>query len=322
MLADALAKRIGAEIVSADSMQVYRGMDIGTAKTPIGQRGVTYHGIDLVDPGQAFTAALYQRYARKTIQEAWSRDHHVVFCGGSGLYLRAALDDFDLDEAYDMADDGQEGQPSLPFYGEKDAASPTRREQLLMQAEELGPEAFHGLLTDRDPRSAALIHPNNVRRVVRALELLDQGTSYAQASAGFARYESIYSVRFVGLALDRALLYQLIDNRVDAMIGQGLLGEVQVLISEGFREALTAAQAIGYKEVVPVLEGKATLKEATDSIKQATRRYAKRQMTWFSKDPRIEWLEVSDLHKARLSNSIDGLELSRLLLSRTLDLLK
>jgi tRNA dimethylallyltransferase len=314
LLADALAVRLRGEIISADSMQVYRGMDVGTAKTPADERSVPYHGIDLVDPGVAFTAALYQRFARDAIADIESRGRQVIFCGGTGLYLRAALDDFALDEGREglsasLDSYGTEGRGGEGFGGE-DRALRLRLNQL---AEELGAEAFHTLLAGRDEKSAVLIHPNNIRRVVRAFELLEQGSSYAEASAGFSRFESIYPVRFIGLTVDRELLYELIDARVDAMITEGLLGEVQVLISEGFREALTASQAIGYKELIPVLEGECTLREAVLQIKQATRRYAKRQETWFRRDPRIEWVDATDLQRARLAGRIDRAEFAHLL---------
>ncbi|MDR2957001.1 MAG: tRNA (adenosine(37)-N6)-dimethylallyltransferase MiaA [Coriobacteriales bacterium] len=307
LLADRLAQRIGGEVISADSMQVYRGMDIGTAKIPLDERSVPYHGIDLVDPGETFTAALYQRYARAAISEIHTRGQRVVFCGGTGLYLRAALDDFDLDE-------GREDESGI--------TSASLRERLNKQAEELGAEAFHALLASSDPESAGLIHPNNTRRLIRAFELLEQGSSYAESSAGFSRFESAYPLRLIGLSLERELLYGLIDARVDAMLADGLLGEVQVLLSEGFSEALTAMQAIGYKELVPVLAGECPLGEAVDAIKQATRHYAKRQLTWFGRDPRVEWLDISDLHSAHQAGRIDVGDFARLLLSRALTLLQ
>jgi len=370
LLADALALRMQGEIISADSMQVYQGMDIGTAKTPIDERSVPYYGLDLVSPDVAFTAALYQRYARAVIAEIQSRGKSVIFCGGTGLYLRAALDDFTLDEQRESSVDDlfPESSESLPsdnstddsslsssnpaslvsdsnlneqhldssngFVSSRSSSVDSRmsefdqhpddalRERLNTQASELGATAFHSLLAKRDPDSAALIHPNNQRRVVRAFELLEQGLSYAQISAGFTRYESLYPVQYIGLEVERELLYQMIDNRVNAMITAGLLGEVQVLISEGFADALTASQAIGYKQLISVLTGQCTLKEALEAIKQATRRYAKRQLTWFRRDPRITWVEVSDLHQAHLAGELDRDELASLMLSRIMAVLQ
>jgi len=306
VLADALAVHLDGEVVSADSMQVYRGMDVGTAKVVEESRGVYYHGIDLVDPDQVFSAAFYQRYAREVIADITARGKQVIFCGGTGLYLRAALDDFELDQGRDGDSGGEQA----------------RREQLRARAELIGAGAFHRELAELDARSAALIHPNNVRRVIRAFEHLEQGTSYAEVTAGFGAYEGAYAARYIGLRVERELLYQLIDARVDIMIKSGLLGEVQVLLSEGFDQTLTSMQAIGYKEIVPVLTGEVTLQQAVLAIKQASRRYAKRQETWFQRDPRIEWIEVSDLHRARLAAKVDEQEFRQLMLGRALEVLR
>jgi tRNA dimethylallyltransferase len=278
-LAEALARRLGGEIINADSMQVYRGMDIGTAKVPPEQRGVPYHCLDIVEPGETFTAALYQRAARAAIDDCLARGVVPVVCGGTGLYIRAALDEFALDEHAE----------------ESVGAVLTARDALTTQATTLGAEAFHALLARRDPVSAALIHPNNVRRVVRAFELLEGGSSYAEQSAGFSAYTSHYPTTYIGITVEPEVLYGRVNARVDAMMAAGLLDEVRRLLAEGFAEALTAQQAIGYKELVPVLRGEATLEDAVAAIKQATRRYAKRQRTWFKRDPRIAWLDATTL---------------------------
>lgn len=272
-VAERVARARGGEIVSADSMQVYRGMDIGTAKPPVSERSVPYHCLDLADPGEPFSAALYQRAARSAIADIAGRGLIPVLAGGTGLYVRAALDPMEFPAG------DQECNPERERYEELGRS--------------LGAEELHALLAKRDPASAALIHPNNVRRVVRALELADQGISYAEHSAGFSVRESVYDARFVGLTMDRERLYERIGKRVDRMVAEGLPGEVERLLEAGFREALTAAQAIGYKEIVPVVEGQADLTEAVEEIKRATRRYAKRQLTWFRADPRIEWVDVT-----------------------------
>ncbi|MCX8006777.1 MAG: tRNA (adenosine(37)-N6)-dimethylallyltransferase MiaA [Coriobacteriia bacterium] len=273
-LAEALAERLGGEVVSADSMQVYRGMDIGTAKVPPHARRVPYHCIDLVEPGTPFSAAVYQQHSRRAIEDILARGRIPVVCGGTGLYVRAALDDMRF--------------PS----GE--IASPIRA-SLEDLAERIGPHALHGRLAAADPASAALIHPNNVRRTIRALEMAAHGVSYADQAARFATRTSVYPTVFIGLTLRRDVLYDRIDERVDTMLQAGLLDEVRHLLANGYREALTAQQAIGYKELVPVVEGVASLDEAVASIKQATRRYAKRQMTWFRADPRVHWIDATDL---------------------------
>lgn len=269
-VAEALAARIGGEIISADAMQVYRGMDIGTAKPSPAERAVPYHCIDLVEPGEAYSAARYQADARAAIADIHARGHHAVLCGGTGLYVRAAVDDWTFPA----------GEPST-----------ATRDRLDALARELGPEGLHALLARRDPDAAALIHPNNVRRVVRALEMLETGASYARQAERFSVRESIFPTVFVGLTCERYALYSRIDARVDAMVDAGLLDEVRGLLEHGLRDALTAQQAIGYKELVPVLESGTDLAAAVDDIKRTTRRYAKRQLTWFRADPRVVWLD-------------------------------
>jgi tRNA dimethylallyltransferase len=300
-LADALAVHLGGEIVGVDSMQVYRGMDIGTAKTPATERSVPYHCIDLVDPGDPFTAALYQRHARAAIDDLLACGKTPVLCGGTGLYLRATLDDFALDE------------------GCEDTAV---RKRFEAQAEELGAEAFHAVLGERDPKSAALIHPNNVRRVVRAFEFLEQGTSYAEQTEGFSRFEAVYPTRFVGITVERDVLYEVIERRVDAMMAAGLLDEVRGLLAAGFHDGVTAQQAIGYKELVGVLEGARTLEDAVAEIKQSSRRYAKRQGTWFKRDMRIAWIDATDAHRAVLAGELDASGFTQRLLESALQLVK
>ena len=282
-LAEELALRLTGEIVSADSMQVYRGMDIGTAKPAFEQRRVPYWCVDLAEPGEPFSAALFQSAARAAIANISGRGALPIVAGGTGLYVRAALDPLDF-PAGEQADN-----PSRAGYE--------------AYAAEHGAEALHALLAERDPESAALVHPNNVRRVVRALEMLDEGVSYARQAEGFSARESVYDARFVGLTMEREALYARIDARVDAMMAAGLLGEVQGLLDSGLRVALTAAQAIGYKELVPVVEAGADLDEAVAAIKQASRRYAKRQLTWFRADPRVTWIDVTDLTLAEAADA-------------------
>jgi len=273
-VAEGLATMLGGEIVSADSMQVYRGMDIGTAKVPVGERRVPYHCIDLVEPGVPYSAALYQRDARAAIADIAGRGVLPVLCGGTGMYVRAALDDWEFPP------------------GESDTP---RRAQLESLAVELGPEALHAHLAAVDPEAAAQVHPNNVRRVIRALEMADEGTSYADQARRFSTRESVYDTAFLGMTLERTALYARIDARVDDMIAGGLLREVEALLHAGYSDAVTATQAIGYKELVPVVLEGASLASAVEAIKQATRRYAKRQLTWFRADPRIDWLDVTGL---------------------------
>ena len=285
-LAEELAVRLGGEVVSADSMQVYRGMDIGTAKSPVKERRVAHWCLDLAEPGEPFSAALYQRDARAAIADISARGALPIIAGGTGLYVRAALDPLDF-----------------PAGEQAGNASRARYEAF---AAEQSPQALHALLAERDPQSAAMVHPNNVRRVVRALEMLDEGVSYAQQCEGFSARQSIFDARFVGLTVERASLYAQVDARVDAMLAAGLLGEVERLLASGLRDALTASQAIGYKELVPVIETGADLDSAIAAIKQATRRYAKRQLTWFRADPRVRWIDVTGLTTGQAADTAVG----------------
>ncbi len=271
-LAQVIAQRVGGEVVSADSMQVYRGMDIGTGKVPPSERAVPHHGLDLVDPGEPYSAALFQTYARACFADIARRGHRSVLAGGTGLYVRAAVD------AYDFPQGEQVDNPV--------------RERYTRLADEEGPQALWELLRERDPRSAAVLHPNNVRRVVRAFELLEEGRSYAEQKENLQKIEAAVPAAFIGLAVDPAVLAKRIDRRVEGMVAQGLVEEVKSLLNQGFRAGITAPQAIGYKEIVAALDGTCTLDEAVERIKVATRRYAKRQRTWFRKDQRICWVNA------------------------------
>ena len=286
-LAEELALRHGGELVSADSMQVYRGMDIGTAKAPrVGSR-VTQWCVDLVDPGTAYSAAMYQVDAREAIDAILSRGGLPVVVGGSGLYIRAALDDMRFPPG--------------------DAGSATRAHYETVLGSS-GSTALHALLAARDAPSSVLIHPANARRVVRALEMLDAGgPTYSEQHAAFHKRTPIYEAVHIGLSMDRATLYARIGARVDRMLSDGLLDEVRGLLDAGFRQALTAPQAIGYKELVPVVEDDADALQAAEAIKRATRRYAKRQLTWFRADPRVRWLDVTTLSASAAVDAAEAL---------------
>lgn len=282
--AQLVAAAVGGEVVSADSMQIYRGMDIGTGKLPADERIVPHHGFDLVDPGEPYSAALFQSFARAAFRDISDRDRQPVLCGGTGLYVRAAIDDY-----------------AFPAGEQKD--NPVRVRWMAF-AEQHGAQALWEELERRDPASAAVLHPNNIRRVVRAFELLAEGRSYAEQKRNLAAIgEAVPAVQF-GLAVDPAVLAERIDARVDAMVAAGLVEEVRNLMSAGFREGITAPQAIGYKEIVEALEGRCTLDEAVAAIKQATRRYAKRQRTWFRRDERIRWVNADTGDARRVADEI------------------
>ena len=270
--AQIVAERLGGEVVSADSMQIYRGMDIGTGKLPASERRVPHHGFDLVDPGEPYSAALFQAFARRCFRDIDARGKRAVLCGGTGQYVQAAIDDF----AFPKGD-----QVENPV-----------RERWTAYAEEHGNQALWEALEARDPASAAVIHPNNVRRVVRAFELLEEGGSYAEQKQRLATVAPFVPAVQLGLAVEPAILNERIDARVDAMVAAGLVDEVRGLLTAGFRDGVTAPQAIGYKEIVEALDGNTTLEEAVQAIKTATRRYGKRQRTWFRRDRRIRWVNA------------------------------
>lgn len=270
--AQLVAADLGGEVVSADSMQIYAGMDIGTGKLPPSERIVPHHGFDLVRPGEPYSAALFQAFARARFDDIFSRGARPVLCGGTGLYVRAAIDDYE-------------------FPAGEQVDNPVRARWTAF-AEERGPQALWDELARRDPESAVAVHPNNVRRVVRAFELLAEGRSYAEQKRNLAAIgEAVPALQF-GLAVTPEVLAARIDARVDAMMEAGLVGEVRGLLDAGLREGATAPQAIGYKEIVAALEGRCTMEEAVAAIKQATRRYAKRQRTWFRRDGRIRWIDA------------------------------
>ena len=242
-LAQLIALELDGEIVSADSMQIYRGMDIGTGKVPESQRVVKHYGLDLADPGEPWSAALFQEYARQCFDEIEAK----------GKYTLNAV------------------------------------------AEHEGAHVLWERLREIDPESAAIIPENDVKRVVRAFELLDEGLSYAEQKEKLAQIGQYKPAIFIGLAVDPDTLRQRIRDRVDEMVAEGLVEEVESLLARGFREGVTAPQAIGYKEIVQALDEGHNLEEAFEEIKVATCRYAKRQRTWFRKDKRVHWIDATAL---------------------------
>ncbi len=282
--AQLVAAAIGGEVVSADSMQIYRGMDIGTGKLPAAERIVPHHGFDLVDPGEPYSAALFQSFARDAFAAIAERGKRAVLCGGTGLYVKAAID------AYEFPAGDQVDNPV--------------RERWTAFAEREGAQALWDELNRLDPDSARERHPNNGRRVVRAFELLAEGRSYAEQKRNLASIEAAVPAVQFGLAVTPTVLNERIDARVDAMVEAGLVGEVRGLLDAGFREGVTAPQAIGYKEIVEALEGRCTLDEAIAAIKQATRRYGKRQRTWFRRDERIRWIDADAGNARAMADTI------------------
>ena len=271
LVAEGVATRLGSSVVSVDAMQVYRGMDVGTAKTPVSERRRALLMVDVADITEDYSVRLFQRDARRCVDDLLASAVTPVLCGGTGLYLDAVIDEMEFPAG--AIGDG----------------SRTRYEDF---AAEHGVDALHELLADRDPASAALIHPNNVRRCVRALEMLDEGVSYAEHHEGLHERSPHYDATIWGLTMDRARLYARIDERVDRMVEAGLVDEVRSLLGRGLESSKTASQAIGYKEVASALRGETSLEQAIDEVKQRTRRYAKRQLSWLRRDGRVRWIDL------------------------------
>lgn len=280
-LAQSVALELDGEVVSADSMQVYRGMDIGTAKVSADEQIVPHHLIDIIDPGQAYSAQLFQDQARAAFIDICERGRVPILCGGTGFYIQAALEDMRFPEGE---------QQDNPFRDSLEAFRLTH-----------GNEALWGLLNERDPASAALIHHNNFVRVIRALEMHEEGISYADQVKNIRELpEAVWSLRFL-LQVDPRVLAQRINQRVETMRDAGLVDEVEALIAQGFEEALTAPKAIGYKEIIAAKRGEVTLDRAFEQIKTATRRYAKRQRSWFRRDDRLNILEADRLSEEEMT---------------------
>ena len=273
-LSIALAKALGGEIVSCDSMQLYRDMDVGTAKPTVEEMaGIPHHMIDVREPDESYSCAEYVVDARAKIQDITARGLLPILCGGTGLYLDGVL---------------------LGGSFEDTPSDPAIRERLQAIAElEGGKDILYDRLCEVDPDSAAAIHKNNVKRVIRALEIYECcGTPKSVLDKASRERGLLYDAAVIGLRYhSRELLYSRIDQRVDIMLSDGLLDEVVRLKAAGvFERNATAAQAIGYKELLGVLDGTATLAETVEGLKLATRHYAKRQMTWFSAKPYVTWI--------------------------------
>lgn len=266
-----LCQEIGGEVVSADSMQLYEGMDIGTAKpTTEEMAGVPHHLIGIAHPNERYSAAAYREKAIPAIEEIFARGHQPVLCGGTGLYIDALT-------------------KPMRFAAQDDGAY---RAQLEAEALQLGgKEALHALLHEVDAESAARLHVNDVRRVIRALEIYHiTGKTMTEWNRLDAQREGDYQIALFAIQWPRDVLYQRIDKRVDIMVENGLIEEVQALLNAGMDRHTTAMQALGYKEIVMALDGQISMEEAIDRIKQGSRNYAKRQITWFGRDERVHWL--------------------------------
>lgn len=268
-----VAKRFNGEIVSADSMQIYRHMNIGTAKPSMEERqGIIHHLMDVVDPWETFTVAQYQSMAAEAIRQIFGKGKLPIVVGGTGLYINALTRGWTFSQT----------PPSLEV-----------REKIQELLDQEGKMALHERLEKVDPVSAESIHPNNVKRVMRALEVYwETGTPKSVLDERSQQISSVYDYSLVGLTMDRQKLYRRIEERIDIMLEEGLVDEVKKLVEMGANETWQSMQGLGYKEILAYLKGEIPFEEAVRILKRDTRRYAKRQWTWFRRLEETHWLDL------------------------------
>ena len=277
-LSIALAKAIHGEIISADSMQVYKHMDIGTAKIKQEEmQGVVHHLIDILEPCEDFNVVLFASYAKKAMEECWNKGKIPILVGGTGFYIQAVLYDIDFTENDD------------------DKSYRTKLEQL---AKEKGAEYLHELLRKVDEKAANEIHPNNIKRVIRALEFYEKsGQKISVHNEEQKKKESPYAYAYFVLNDEREVLYDRINRRVNKMLEDGLVEEVKQLLETGIPKTAVSMQGLGYKEIASFLTGEYTYEEAIYYLKRDTRHFAKRQLTWFKREPDVIWLNRPDFNQ-------------------------
>ena len=271
-LSIALAKAINGEIISADSMQVYRHMDIGSAKIkPEEMDGVTHYLVDILDPTVDFNVVLFQKYAKEAMEQIYAKGKIPILVGGTGFYIQSVLYDID--------------------FTENDEDTELRRE-LEELASQKGAQYLHDMLKECDPKAAEAIHANNIKRVIRAIEYNRQtGGKISEHNEEERQKESAYDSCYFVLTDERERLYRNIDKRVDIMLEEGLVEEVKKLLAFGCKRESTAMQGLGYKEIIAYLLDEITLEEAVYRIKRDTRHFAKRQLTWFRREKDVIWVE-------------------------------
>lgn len=274
-LSISLAKAIGAEIISADSMQVYRYMNIGTAKITYDEmEGITHYLIDEFEPDEDFNVVRFQQYARKYIEDIHARGKIPLLVGGTGFYIQAVLYDIDFTESEDDT---------------------SYRKELEELAHTKGNIYLHELLKNVDEESANIIHPNNTKRIIRALEYIKlTGSKISIHNEEQKRKEAPYNYCYFVLTKDRSKLYKSINSRVDIMLKQGLVDEVKALSKLGYHKDMVSMQGLGYKELFSYLEGELTLDEAVELLKRDTRHFAKRQLTWFKREKDVTWINKDE----------------------------
>ena len=286
-----LAKRISGEIISADSMQVYRGMDIGTAKvTPEETGGIPHHLIDILDPTEDFNVVEFAKRAKEAILSIQQRDRIPILVGGTGFYIQAVLYDIDFTE----------NDNDMSF-----------RHALEEEAKEKGPLALHERLASVDPEAAKAIHPNNVKRVIRALEFFEKSRlKISDHNREQSEKESPYDYKYFALTNDRAKIYENIEKRIDIMLDQGLVDEVRALLDRGVSRDRVSMQGLGYKEIAAYLDNEISLEEAVYILKRDTRHFAKRQLTWLKREPDVIWFDKSGLTDEEIIDRMAGLILT------------
>lgn len=275
-----LAKALGGEIISADSMQVYRHMDIGSAKvTEEEMKGVPHHLIDVIEPEEEFNVTRFQAMAKEAMEGIYARGHVPIIAGGTGFYIQALIYDIDFKENEDSSE---------------------LRQELERFGEEHGNEALHAMLKAVDPESAQAIHANNRKRVIRAIEYYRQtGQKISEHNQEEREKSSPYDFYYYVLTCERSRLYERIDERVDLMLNMGLVEEVRTLKDRGCCRGMVSMQGLGYKEILDYLDGACTLEEAVYVLKRDTRHFAKRQLTWFKRERDVRWLELETFENDR-----------------------
>ncbi|MBP7221965.1 MAG: tRNA (adenosine(37)-N6)-dimethylallyltransferase MiaA [Sedimentibacter sp.] len=281
-----LAKKLGTEIISADSMQIYKGMDIGTAKvTEDEKQGIIHHMIDIVSPDEDYSVSEFKYTAEKIIDRLLEEKKVPVIVGGSGLYVNSLIYDLDFGNA---------------------RSDEKLREYYTYYYKKHGEDALYDKLLKIDPEAAEKIHKKNVKRVIRALEVYDiTGSKFSEINTDIRKESNKYDCILAGLSMERKVLYERINQRVDEMLSKGLLEEVRSLMEKGYGKNLVSMRGIGYKEIIDHLEGITDYDEAADILKRNTRRFAKRQYTWFLKDRNVKWFSMDN--PADVDNTINNI---------------
>ncbi|MCF0143348.1 MAG: tRNA (adenosine(37)-N6)-dimethylallyltransferase MiaA, partial [Parasporobacterium sp.] len=270
-----LAAEINGEIISADSMQVYRGFDIGTAKIKEQEKeGIPHHLIDILNADEPFSVFEFQKYTKAAIADIYSRGRIPIIVGGTGFYIQAVLNDID----FSLED-----------------SDPERISELERLARDKGPEFLHNILADLDPEAAAAIHPNNVKKVIRAITFYEEnGRKISEHNKEESQKTSPYNFAYFVLNRERQTIYERINTRVDKMMEEGLEAEVRGLLNQGISRELQSMQGLGYKEIAAYIFGETDLEGAVEQLKTGTRHFAKRQLTWFKREPQAIWLNYED----------------------------